>query len=136
MLDDFIEINGLNARIVNKVATGKNSAKCELLLRESAADLPLLLIYLCKDSVDMKKVGKRFPDKLREPSAKDALYITGYKKEFMPPISIYGVIVLLDKRAAEEETLCFPVDEEKTLVISPDEIKEANENYMIDDIVR
>ena len=137
MLEDFIEINGLKAKLVKKAIVNSSSAKCELIMREPSTLKPLLLVHLCKDSIDMEKVHKLFRnEKFREPSAREAFHVTGYKKDYLPAISIYGVIVLLDEKAAKKEKLYIPVDEETTLVITPAEIIEANEECVVCDITR
>lgn len=136
MLEDFIEVNELKAKIVNKPIMNPSSARCELIMREPTTLKPLLLVHLCKDSIDLEKVAKMFADELRIPGARETFFVTGYKKDYLPPISIYGVIVIMDKKAAEREKLYFLVDEEHTLVITPQEIIEANEECLIEDVIR
>lgn len=136
MLEDFIEVNELKAKIVNKPIVNSSSARCELIMREPTTLKPLLLVHLCRDSIDLEKVAKMFENELRAPGARETFFVTGYKKEYLPPISIYGVIVIMDKKAAEQQNLYFLVDEEHTLIITPQEIIEANEDCIVEDIVR
>ena len=131
MLEDFIEVNELKARIVEKRILNSSSAKCELIMREPLSLKPLLAIHLCKDSIDMEKIRKFFSDKLRVAESREAFQVTGYEKDYMPPISIYGVIVILDEKAANKEKLYFLVGEERTLIIEPKEIIEANEECVV-----
>jgi len=136
MLEDFIEVNELKAKIVKKPIINTNSAICELIMREPTTLKPLLLVHLAEDNVNLKKISSMFPEELRVPEARETFFVTGYKKEYLPPISIYGVIVIMDKKAAEREKLYFLVDEERTLVITPQEIIEANEECLVEDITR
>ncbi|MCD6246981.1 MAG: hypothetical protein J7J87_00920 [Candidatus Diapherotrites archaeon] len=136
MLEDFIEVNELKAKIINKPIVNSNSARCELIIRKPTTLKPLLLVHLCKDSINLKKIAKMFTDELRIPEARETFFVTGYKKEYLPPISIYGVIIIMDKKAARKEKLYFLVDEERTLMITPQEIIKANEECLIEDITR
>ncbi|MCX8190490.1 MAG: hypothetical protein N3F05_04690 [Candidatus Diapherotrites archaeon] len=137
MLEDFIEINKLKATIINKPIISPNSAKCILYLRDNAALKPALAILMRKDRIDFEKFSSLFPSsELREASAKEAFNVTGYKKGFIPPISVYGVIVVLDSKAAKMGFLHMLVSELTTLEVSVDEIKEMNEDFMICDITR
>ena len=135
MLEDFIEVNELNAKLVNRAIVNSSSAKCELIMREPSILKPLLLVHLCSDNIDIEKLRRLFRNEtLREPSAKETFHVTGYKKDYLPAISIYGVIVLIDEKAARKERLYILVDEERTLIIPPAEIAESNEECAVCDI--
>ena len=73
-------------------------------------------------------------DSVKDVEGYDIDEITGYLPEFIPPISVYGVTVLLDKEVAEAEKLRCLVSGEKTLEIVPQEIKEGNEELIIAEI--
>lgn len=135
MLEDFIEVNKLKATIIDKAILGPNSARCTLIIREPSPLKPLLIVHLRRDSVSMEKLNKLLPGaKLREAGAKETFYITGYRKGFLPAISIYGVVVLLDEKASKRETLDILVGDERTLEISPAEIMAANEECIVCDV--
>ncbi len=132
MLEDFIEVNSVSARILNKEVHNSSVAKCTLFVREPTRLKPLLVVHLANSSPKKEIIERLFvQDELHEAGAKEAFRITGYELEYMPPISIYGVIVIIDEKAAQKETLFFPIGEEKTLVISPKEIAEHNEDCFI-----
>ncbi len=133
MLEDFIEANKLQARILPYAAKG-SLIKCELFSSDRGF---ALLIHFAKDVLDLGKAKAVLGGGNLEKAAKgEAEEVTGYSCEFMPPISIYGVKVLIDGKVfAAEEVRCL-VGEEKTLAISPREIKEANEDSEVSDITR
>jgi len=60
--------------------------------------------------------------------------MTGYPAEFLPPISVYGVEVVLDRKISGWEKLRCPVSEEKTLLVSAAEIEQWNEEFQEADI--
>jgi|GEM_PF-2308117 len=135
MLEDFIEVNCLKAELIDKAIFGQNAAKCKLIIREPTSLKPLLIVHLLKDDVSIEKISKLFPGaELKEPKAKEVFYITGYRDGYLPPISIYGVIVLIDKKAAQREKLDILVGDERTLEISIDEIKKANDECVVCDV--
>lgn len=137
MLEDFIEVNKLKATIIQKPILGPNAAKCVLYLRANPALKPALAVFMRKDHIDFDKFSGLFPgSKLREANAKESFNVTGYKKGFIPPISVYGIIVVLDSKAAEKGSLYVPVSDLSTLEVSVSEIKEMNEDFIIGDITR
>ncbi|MEM4662522.1 MAG: YbaK/EbsC family protein [Candidatus Diapherotrites archaeon] len=137
MLEDFIEVNKLKATIIEKAIFNSSSAKCVLLLREPTALKPFLVVHLKNTEISMEKVKNILPiAETKEANAKETYYITGYQKGYLPAISIYGVIVLLDIRAAKKKKLYILVGENRTLEISPAEIKKANEECIVCDIAR
>ncbi len=128
MLEDFIQANKLNARILHRQVSGANSAKCTLFVSREKRSVPVLAVFLSRHSPDLKKMEKESGLKgLREADNRETEGITGYSKEFLPPVSVYGIRVLLDESASSAETFFFPVGDKKTLAISPEEIMECNE---------
>lgn len=124
MLEDFIESNGLQAKIMPYSAKG-SLIKCRLFSFDKGN---ALVVSFSKDKVSEEKLKKALKsDSVQQVDNSQAEEITGYKAEFMPPISIYGVKVLLDNKVAESEKVRCLVGEEKTLEISPKEIIEAND---------
>jgi len=124
MLEDFIESNSLNARILPYAAKG-SLVKCRLF---KSGSLEILAVFPAKASISRENLKKALKlASLMQVDKFDVEEMTGYKADFLPPISIYGVTVLVDKGVLEKERVRCLVGEEKTLEISPKEILEANE---------
>jgi prolyl-tRNA editing enzyme YbaK/EbsC (Cys-tRNA(Pro) deacylase) len=131
VIEDFIESNSLNAKILPYAAKG-SLVKCRLF---KSGSLEILAVFPAKDSISMEKVKRALKlVSLMQVDKFDVEEMTGYKADFLPPISIYGVTVLLDKKLAEKERVRCLVSEERTLEISPKEILEANEEAKEADI--
>ena len=132
MLADFILANKLKARIEERLIRHQNGTKCELYFAGTA---PVLLIHLVHTHLDLKKVSKLLHKKnLTEASPSEVEDYTGYKKEYLPLVSIYGMQVVLDPQILEKDLLFTFIGEAKTLIISSSEVKEFNENALVADI--
>ena len=124
MLEDFIKANNLQARLLSCKPKGL-LIKCSLFLSEG---LEVLAICLAKDRVSEKKLNAALGTTgLKHVQSGLVEETTGYLAEYLPPISVYGVKAVLDKKAAKAGRLVCLVGEEKTLEITPKEILEANE---------
>ena len=124
VIEDFIELNSLNARILPYAAKG-SLIKCRLF---RAGSLEILAVFPAKDSISMEKVKKALNIiSIMQVDKLDTEEMTGYKADFLPPVSIYGVRVLVDKKVMEKEMVRCLVSEERTLEISPKEILDVNE---------
>lgn len=148
MLKEFIEINNLNAKIVatskpvltiNEAASAmnvslNNAAKTILFLDENG--FGVLCIISTNSKINEEKLKKLLGiKKISLASAKKAIETTGYELEAIPPISIYGLKIILDKKFAEHKIIyCSAGEKQKLLQISPKEIIENNEDIMIEDI--
>jgi prolyl-tRNA editing enzyme YbaK/EbsC (Cys-tRNA(Pro) deacylase) len=131
MLEDFIESNRLKARIIPYPAAGK-LVKCRLF---RAPGRYLLAVFFSKDRLSREKLCLALKaDSVQPVSGPKVEEITGYNELFVPPISVYGVKVVLDKKIFEEEKVHCLVSEEKALEISPLEIAEANEGSLVEGI--
>ncbi len=131
MLQDFIESNNLQARILPCSAKG-SLIKCRLF---SCSDFDVLVIFFARDKISKEKVKTSLnSDSAQRIENSEIEEITGYMAEFLPPISIYGVKVLLDRKVAKAERVMCLVSDKKTLEKSPNEIREANDNALIADI--
>lgn len=131
MLEDFIQSNSLKAKVVNYLAKG-SIIKCRLFHSDKG---DLMAVAWEKGKISEEKLAKaagaswvkRIPfDNVEE--------MTGYIPLFLPPISVYGVRVVLDSKLSKQETLNCPVSEDKTLKISAKEILEANEEALEADV--
>jgi prolyl-tRNA editing enzyme YbaK/EbsC (Cys-tRNA(Pro) deacylase) len=132
MLEDFIEANGLKARIVPR-ALKADLIKCRFFV---AGSDEILAISLNESPLSFEKISATLGKEAAPVSDARAEQMTGYQKQFMPPVSIYGVKVLLDKRVLEKQLVHCLVGEERTLGISPGEIKDFNDDVMVVDITR
>ncbi|MAG21726.1 MAG: hypothetical protein CL943_00275 [Candidatus Diapherotrites archaeon] len=131
MLDDFIKSNGLKAKILQGTIKS-DLVRCRIFAGKKE---DVLIISLRANTLDYPKmqalVGVVEP--LEEEQVKET---TGYKKEFLPPISIYGLRVLIDKKVLEKESVHCILSHEKTLEISPQEIKDFNDDVEVVDITK
>ncbi|PIU21065.1 MAG: hypothetical protein COT15_04180 [Candidatus Diapherotrites archaeon CG08_land_8_20_14_0_20_34_12] len=132
MLEDFIESNSLNARLFHFRKSNESSASCKLFIPRNG--FPVLVVKLAKDKINAEKLQKAIAGIYQEATEENCLSITGCSLEYLPPISIYGMVLLLDKKAAQHDLLLFATAEEQTLEISPKEILELNEESKIADI--
>ncbi|MCX6801163.1 MAG: YbaK/EbsC family protein [Candidatus Diapherotrites archaeon] len=144
MLEDFLEQNCLDAEFFSfedgvsfkkalfEMHTPASSAvKIEFFLANSGEGL--LLIFPHNSKPDLQKI-KRIAgcESISHASADETLEFAGYEKGFLPPVSIYGVKVFLEKSLQGKEFLFCKVGENDYLKISPDSVAEANEDIKIE----
>jgi prolyl-tRNA editing enzyme YbaK/EbsC (Cys-tRNA(Pro) deacylase) len=146
MLQDFITTNkivaeiisfkkntGIQSVIIEKKLSSTIAAKCEFFLNEKEDEL--LLIHSSNSIVSIEKVKKiTGAMELFEKNEEIIFDATGYKKEFLPPIGIYGVKVYLDKQLMDKKFLLFRIGDKNFLKITPDEILSSNDESFIDEI--
>ena len=131
MLEDFIKANNLQAKILS-ISVKAPTIKCQLFRCD---DVDVLAIYFASKEIDLKKLAKAVGAKEATSIALEkAEDITGYDFEFMPPVSIYGVKVVVDSKLAVAEKVKCPISAEQVLEISPKEILKANEGAIEADI--
>ncbi|MBN1940867.1 MAG: hypothetical protein JW772_01660 [Candidatus Diapherotrites archaeon] len=124
MLEEYIQSNGLNARLINSIQK-RNLIKCDLFGAENDY---LIIVRFAKPEPDLEKLNQALGfKKMRKITGFHAEEITGYREEYLPPISVYGIKTFVDERILQEGLVRCLVGEEKTLVISPKEILRANE---------
>lgn len=127
MLEEFIEAGELKAKILKKRVPFK-LARCVVFLPADKTKKPVLAIVPAGKRISLEKLVKEAGyKKLREATEKEAFNITGYKKDFIPPISIYGVRVLIEESLMKRDFLHILIGEEATLKISPEEIISSSE---------
>lgn len=139
MLEDFILANKLAARVFeneDELSTPIKQAKACGLPIEDAARTTLLInaesmeavlaVFLAPDVLSIEKVEKASGVKnLKLADNGEALEITGYEKDFLPPVSIYGVKTIVDKKLASKKLVSCPDgDEHHAVSITPAEIIE------------
>ena len=131
MLEDFIKANNLQAKILS-IPVKAPIIKCQLFRCD---DIAVLAIYFASKEIDLKKLAKAVGAKEAKPIALEkAEDITGYDFEFMPPVSIYGVKVVVDSKLFVAEKVKCLISAEQVLEISPKEILETNEGAIEADI--
>jgi hypothetical protein len=133
MLEDFIEVNQLEAKIVrNQKLTHRIT--CKLFL---ADENPILLVYNARHNPDLHVVKEHVTcTKFTAPDTKKTLEITGYEKDFIPPISIFGVDVFVDKHLFNGQILSCPLSEREFLEITAEEIEASNQDCMVLEFAR
>lgn len=149
MLDDFIEANGLTAEIIRfekEVKTTKGAAaaiKAELsdivksiLLFDVEKNSAVLAVLPGDCRVDLEKVIKLTGfSSLKLATPEQAVEVTGYEAGSVPPVSIYGVKTLVDRKVLEKEVVyAGGGDDFSVLKISPKEIVEHGFEVQIEDI--
>jgi prolyl-tRNA editing enzyme YbaK/EbsC (Cys-tRNA(Pro) deacylase) len=149
MLEDFIEVNKLSAKIffvpgkagsseqASNFVSSKMPVVKSILLIDSQSE-PLLVILLGKDKIDFAKIKKLLnvaDVRLATPS--EVLKITGYEVGGVPPISIYGVKTFIDKKVAcLDEIVCGGGTPEHLMQIRVKEIMDNVEDIKIADIAK
>ena len=95
----------------------------------------VLVVFLSDQAVDERKLRAQFPGqsiRLAEPG--EALEATGYPKEFVPPLSVYGAVTLLDEHVLRaREIVCFAGNSGKSIRLNPAEIRRFGENVIVGD---
>ena len=133
MLEDYIETNRLSARIV-KTKKNTQSIVCAVFLADNN---PVLAIHFSSGSLSAEKIKQALVcEELSVPTDKEVFEITGYESGFVPPISIFEIKVLLDKKLLSPKTLSCPISETHSLEISPREIQEQNEDSVVGEFSR
>lgn len=136
MLEDFVEANSVPAQIVHK-RLSENLVKCVLLVPREKRELPLLVVFPAGSRISLEKAMEKAEcSELRPAGEKETLKITGYEHNFLPPISIYGVRVLVEESILNKSFVNVIVGEEKTLRIDPRAIIEFNEEAIVCKLVR
>ncbi|MDO8428659.1 MAG: YbaK/EbsC family protein, partial [Candidatus Diapherotrites archaeon] len=125
MIEDFILANELKAKIEPRLIKHPDGAVCELFFADTKK---FLLIHLVHDALDLEKVKKVLRVGLVfEPSETEVEDLTGYKKGFLPLISIYGFSVVIDQKIMKKDLLFTFLNDGLTLVTPVNELKEFNE---------
>lgn len=128
MLEDFIEANKVEARLIPGKFS-ENLARCVLLMPRKDGALPVLAVVPSATRLSLEKAAEAAGSgELREADEKEDFKVTGYRHGYLPPISIYGVKVLVEKSLLTKTFLNFMIKEEYTLRIAPGIIIEFNED--------
>lgn len=136
MLEDFIEVNKLNAKIFPIEERNKSMPLAKSIVLIDSNEEPLLVILLSEDKIDFSKIKKILKVKdVRLAEPKQVFEITGYKVGGVPPISIYGIKTIIDKKLVKlKEIVCGGGTPENLMQISVKEIIENVEDIIEEDI--
>ncbi len=146
MLDDFIQVNKLSARIFEcedshttaKAIehTGNAEGVAKSIVMVDSNNEPLLVILLGNDKIDFAKVkGILGVSDVRLAGPKEVLEITGYEVGGVPPISVYGIRTIMDKSVAKKaEVVCGGGDRQHLMRIKVREILESVEDITVQDV--
>ena len=128
MIEAFLKSNDSSAEITKDVQ--KDSlAKCTLFI---GGDIPLITVTKFREMPSIEKLKELFKlDNLKLADNEKTDQITGYKKEVLPPIAVYGVTVIIDEKLMNKEFLFFGIAGANFLKIKPLEIIELNEESEI-----
>ena len=145
MLEEFIENNELNAEIISsptelpvvaaikqKKFNPKNIAKVNLFRSKSKEEI--LVITSFGKEIDIKDIEIVINEKLLELNEEETIELTGEKKGCVPPISVYGVKVMVDVDLENLNYLVFPLSIKKYLRIPLREIISQNEDISFEQL--
>jgi len=146
MIQEFIEQNGLKAEIISfatevpvsaaiklKKFNPKNIAQINIFGSKKKDEILTITSFGKKASIE--KIESIIGEEVLELNEEECLELTGYKKRFLPPISIYGVKVFIDVNLENLEYLVFPLSIKKFIKISLDEICSFNEDVSFEKIL-
>ena len=139
MLEDFIEVNNLDSKII-KVSTDTAVGKAvssklippnlavDIKLFNSGKNDPLLVVVPHSSEIDFSVVNELLEGEAIEMDERETIDITGYKKNCLPPISIYGIRIVIDSSLENKEYLFCKSGEKQFLKASMKDILETNDD--------
>lgn len=138
MIQDFINANSIDAKVVsfqNETPIRKVILLTGLTDSSFAKAVPFVdekmnffvLIKLANEESDILTAEDLFNKNLNDLDSKSVEKFTGFKKNYFPPISVFGVEVKLTLAAKKQKKLLFALSENEYLIIDVDEIKKAQE---------
>ena len=148
MLEEFIKTNGVDAKIISfHRDTNLQSALFETKLSLASVIIAefvmneknqeFILVHSIKSVISIEKVKHVIgSSELFGKEDEEIFEATGYKKEYLPPIGIYGVRVYVDRSLQGKEHLLCKVGDREFLKISPQEIVDSNEDALVENITK
>ena len=130
MLTDYIAANRLRARVIDSAAMGE-LIKCDIFSR---SDSFFMTVRFAHDNINSEKLAASMGPEIQKINGSRIETITGYKEKFLPPISVFGLKVLVDSKIMKKPIVSCVVGEDKILEISPNEILEANKEAVIKEL--
>jgi hypothetical protein len=156
MLEDFIEYNNINAKIIDlptvtdtnfAISSKKIPAPCSVKIQlfDTKENDPFILISQFNSTINFSNVKKLLElnnsnglelDNLKilELNDIETMNITGYKKGFIPPISIYGIKIIIDSSLENKEFLFCRASEKSFLKVPLKAIIEFNDDVVFEEI--
>jgi hypothetical protein len=172
MLEDFIEYNNINAKIIDfptvtdtnfAISSKKIPSSCSVKVQlfDTEENDPFILISQFNSIINFSNVKKilalnnsdiaelndlNVPEldnsktleldnlKILELNDIETMNITGYKKGFIPPISIYGIKIIIDSSLENKEFLFCRVSEKSFLKVPLKAIIDFNDDVVFEEI--
>lgn len=144
MIEDFLENNKLDAELfsfdesvsLKKALFETNtpfSSAVKVEFYFNGAGEEFLFIFPLESRLELSKLKQLTrSQELISPGVEETLEATGYGKGMLPPVSVYGVKVFLDKSLEGKAYIFCQIGENSFLKISPDSVIEANEDVAIE----
>ncbi|HPM85692.1 MAG: hypothetical protein WC122_01060 [archaeon] len=138
MIQDFIKVNSIDAKVVSfqtQITIEKVLALNELTISSFAKAIPFVddrmdifvLIKIVSEEGGISLVEDAFDKNLGVVDSKTIEKLTGFKKDYFPPISVLGAKITFSPLAEKQKKLVFALNEREYLIISVKEIKKAQE---------
>jgi len=139
MIEDFLEVNELDGRIISFPADTTPAKALEFIHLPSnayARAIPFfdekydffVVIASAEGSITIKDAEDLFPNKkLTTANEKKVYNFSSFEKQFFPPISVYEAKVALHSSVKEKKTLFFQLSHREFLLIKTSDILKANE---------
>jgi len=136
MISDFIEVNGLSARVISFPSDANffYAAK-QVHLSESACVKAIVfadekmnfyaVISSIGEEIGVSDAIELFGASLSEPTEEDVANLTGFEKIFFPPIAVFGMKISFHSSADKKKTLFFRISPREYLIISKEELLES-----------
>jgi hypothetical protein len=146
MLEDFIEFNNLKSKIIdyptiismdrliamNKIAP---TAAVKIQLFNTPKNNPFLTIIPFQSELNLSKLKKLVDsDEIIELDSRECVQITGYKKDFLPPISIYGIKIIIDSSLENKKSIFAKIEDKKLVEALMEEVTETNDDLIFEKI--
>ena len=97
---------------------------------------PFIVIAQFQSTLDSKKLMSIVGEEILESNEEECIDITGHEKEFLPPISIYEIKIIIDKSLEKKNYLFFRIDKKKFLKVSMKAIVETNTEVSFEKVTR
>lgn len=151
MLEQFLAVNNVAGKLVEskegffypkEIASAcevpiEALVKCRLFVDKNGLE-PVLAVFLAGTKINVKKLEEESGLAGLFPAADtESIEITGFEAHAIPPISIYGIKVFLDKKVLEKkEIACLAEDNFHALKTTPQQIQEHGEEVQVADITQ
>lgn len=135
---DFIKTNELNAELI-KFPTDVSIEKVLFQTKSNISSYArasvfvdekmdfFIVIGIASEKIGISEAEDLFDKNLEEIDSSEVLKLTGFEKEYFPPISILGAKVIFTKLAEKQKKLIFELSPREFLVIDILSIKKSQE---------